>query len=138
MRLLLTLVIVVLMNTGAFTRAMGQTVGQNKGSGAETYTLSVRTQLVVEAVTVRDKQGNAVLGLTPNDFSLTQDGIPQKIRFCEHQALPTSATTMPATPSREEEITVYKRLTRTQLAPENPESLRYKDRRLLALYFDMT
>src|SRR6202044_3449781 len=35
-------------------------------------------------------------------------------------------------------LTIYKKLTRTQLAPEPADNLRYKDRRLLALYFDMT
>ena len=37
-----------------------------------------------------------------------------------------------------EDIKLYKRLTRTQIAPEAPESTRYKDHRLLALYFDMS
>ncbi len=37
-----------------------------------------------------------------------------------------------------EEIKLYKRLTRTQIAPETTENERYKNRRLLALYFDMS
>ena len=37
-----------------------------------------------------------------------------------------------------EEIKLYKRLTRTQVAPETIENDRYKNRRLLALYFDMS
>src|SRR6185312_838983 len=35
-------------------------------------------------------------------------------------------------------IHVYDRLTRTQISPETPGYPRYKNRRLLALYFDMT
>ena len=42
------------------------------------------------------------------------------------------------TPSRPEDIKIYNRLTRTQIAPESPGDVRYKDHRLLALYFDMT
>ncbi len=116
-----------------------QTIGQNKSPGAaETYTLSVRTQLVVETVVVKDKQGNPIEGLTAGDFTLTEDGIPQKIRFVEHQALPTNVLPiLPVKPS-DEDLKIYKRLTRTQFAGENPEKLIYKDRRLLALYFDMT
>jgi VWFA-related protein len=112
-----------------------QTIGQNKQPGAP-YTLAIKSQLVVETVVVKDKQGNTITGLTAKDFTLTEDGAPQTIKFCEYQSLPK--TPVPITPSSQEEIKLYKRLTRTQLAQENPESLRYKDRRLLALYFDMT
>ncbi len=116
-----------------------QTIGQNKDSGkTDTYTLSVRSQLVVEAVTVRDKQGKPIQGLTANDFVLTEDGIPQKIRFCDHQTLPTTAEPLPPSNAKDENITIYKKLTRTQLATENADNLRYKDRRLLALYFDLS
>ncbi|WP_263376800.1 VWA domain-containing protein [Granulicella aggregans] len=116
-----------------------QTIGQNKSAGAsEVFTLAVRSQLVVEAVTVKDKNGKSVQGLTAGDFTLTENGVEQKIRFCEHQTLPATAEPLPATPAKDESITIYKRLGRTQLAPEQPESLRYKDRRLLALYFDMS
>jgi len=115
-----------------------QTVGQNKEPGTATYTLSVNARLVIETVTVKDKQGKPVQGLTANDFTLTEDGVPQKIRFCEHQSLQPSPLSPSPTTSAQPDITIYKRLNRGQLAPEKPESLRYKDRRLLALYFDMT
>lgn len=115
-----------------------QTIGQNKNPNATgAYTLTTHSQLVVEAVTVKDKQGNFVKGLTANDFTLTEDGIPQKIRFCEYQSLPTTAKPLPHTPG-DENITIFHKLKRTQLAPEPADSLRYKDRRLLALYFDMS
>jgi VWFA-related protein len=119
--------------------ASAQTIGANKAPGAaDTYTLQVRSQLVVEAVTVKDKQGNPIQGLTAADFTLTEDGVAQKIRFCEHQTLPTN--TLPIIPQKpsEEDIKIYKKLTRTQLASEAPENLKYKDRRLLAMYFDMS
>ena len=119
--------------------AAAQTIGQNKNSSAaQTMTISVRTQLVVETVVVKDKQGNPVTGLTAKDFTLTEDGVPQKIRFCEHQDLPTTALPLAPAKPDDENITIYKRLTRTQLAQESPDSLRYKNHRLLALYFDMT
>ncbi len=117
--------------------AHAQTIGQNKSADAPSgYTLSVRSQLVVETVVAKDKQGNPIGGLTAKDFTLTESGIPQTIRFAEHQTLPSEAR--PVAPAAKEEIKVYKQLTRTQFAPETPENLRYKDRRLLALYFDMS
>ncbi len=116
-----------------------QAIGSNKESGkTDTFTLKVRSQLVVETVTVKDKQGNPVHGFSESDFTLTEDGVPQKIRYLEHQSLPTGTAPLPPTKFAEEDIRIYKRLTRTQLAGETPENLRYKDRRLLAVYFDMT
>jgi len=37
-----------------------------------------------------------------------------------------------------EDITIYKRLSRTQIAGESPDKMLHNDRRLMALYFDMT
>lgn len=119
--------------------ASAQQVGTNVRPGQDsTYTLTVKSQLVVETIVAKDKQGNFIGGLTAKDFTLTEDNVPQTISFCEHQELPTTASALPVTPSDEEEITIYKRLTRTQIMPEGPDSTRYKDRRLLVLYFDMT
>jgi len=119
--------------------AMAQQVGQNKQAGAsDTYTLSVKAQLVVETVVVKDKQGNFIEGLTAKDFALTEDGVAQTIRFCEHQDLSAGAAPLPVAPPGSEELKLYKRLTRSQVAPEALGSDHYKNRRLLALYFDMS
>ena len=119
--------------------AVAQQVGQNKSAGAgETYTLSVKAQLVVETVVVKDKQGNFIQGLTAKDFNLTEDGVAQTIRFCEHEDLATNATPLPAAPPGGEELKLYKRLTRTQISAEDSGRERYRNRRLLALYFDMS
>jgi VWFA-related protein len=132
------LFLAALASLGVPSQMHAQTIGQNKQAGTEgAYTLNVRSQLVVEAVTVKDKQGNSVNGLTASDFILTEDGAPQKIRFCEHQTLPTTAAPMPSNP-QDEQITIYRKLARSQLAAEPADSPHYKDRRLLALYFDMS
>ena len=55
----------------------------------------MRSNLVIEAVTVKDKQGNFVHGLTAKDFVLTEDGAPQTIRYCEHQDLTETAKPLP-------------------------------------------
>jgi VWFA-related protein len=120
-------------------QATAQQIGQNtSGSASGTYTLTAKAQLVVETVVVKDKQGKFISGLSAKDFTVTEDGTPQTIRFCQHQNLAAEeAPLAPAAPGTEQ-IKLYKQLTRTQLAPEAPENSRYKNRRLLALYFDMS
>ncbi len=102
----------------------------------EPATFTTTTQLVVEQVTVRDKNGKPLEGLTAKDFSITEDGKPQTIAFVEFQKLPdTPVPDLPVIPGRG---TAVPRLTRTQISPERPGEVRYRDRRLLVLYFDMS
>jgi len=116
-----------------------QTLGQNVPSGADgTYTLTVRTQLVTEAIVVKDSRGRPVQNLTAKDFVITEDGTPQHIRFCEYQSLTTNAEPLPPQSAAENGVTVYRHLNRTQISASSPDSLKYKDRRLMALYFDFT
>ncbi len=132
-----SLIALLFLSTAVFASA--QQIGQNTSSTASgTYTLTAKAQLVVETVVVKDKQGKFIPGLSAKDFTVTEDGAPQTIRFCEHQDLAAEqAPVAPAAPGTEQ-IKLYKQLTRTQIAPEAAENSRYKNRRLLALYFDMT
>src|SRR5579862_9910894 len=119
--------------------AAAQQIGQNVSmGGAETATIRVNTQLVVEPVVVKDKKGNPIGGLTAKDFTITENGTPQTASFCEHQELPQGPSAARLPPSAPEDIKIYCRLDRTRITPEAPGNLHYQDRRLLALYFDMT
>ena len=136
MRRYLTLILFVLAIAAT---AAAQTLGQNAQLGSDSVTtLRVRTQLVTEAVTVKDKAGNPIPGLTTKDFTLTEDGVPQRIRFSEHQTLSRASAPLPALAPDQAEIKVYKTLSREQIAPEQLDDLHYRDRRLMALYFDMS
>jgi VWFA-related protein len=138
MRLRNTSPVVVLLGAG-LSLCNAQTVGTNQQPGQNgTITLTLNSQLVVETVVVKDKEGHFVPGLTAKDFRVEEDGVPQTIRIFEHQALQTKSTPLPVRPEDQEDITLYHRLVRTQIAPEVPGKTRYSGRRLLAFYFDMT
>ncbi|WP_031500561.1 VWA domain-containing protein [Bryobacter aggregatus] len=96
---------------------------------------SSNTQLVVETVSVKDKKGNSISGLTAKDFTLTEDGKQQSIAFVEFQKLPDDPAPDAAYTAS---VAPVARLARTQIAAEKPGDIRYRDRRLLALYFDFS
>jgi VWFA-related protein len=120
--------------------AFAQKVGENVPlQGNRQNTINVNTRVVIETVSVTDKKGSPIEGLTASDFRVTEDGVPQTVSFCEYQKLQPGSVPAPApTPVADANITIYDKLTRTQISPEPPDSVKYKDRRLLALYFDMT
>src|SRR5450432_3339371 len=52
-----------------------------------TVKFQTSTQLVIETVSVADKNGKPIEGLTAKDFTVTEDGVAQTISFCEFQKL---------------------------------------------------
>ncbi len=124
----------------AFTlAASAQQVGQNAAvpsAGAATF--QANTQLVIETVSVTDKSGKPVEGLTDKDFVVTEDGAPQTIKFFEFQKLPLPAPTPAADLAPSVNVAPLAKLPNSQIEPEKPGDVRYRDRRLLALYFDLS
>src|SRR3984885_15506754 len=90
MKVLLVLLIIVA------SWASAQQIGQNTSSTSGTYTLTAKSQLVIETVVVKDKQGKFISGLGAKDFTLTEDGAPQNIRFVEHQDLAAEQAPAPS------------------------------------------
>jgi VWFA-related protein len=130
---------IVALLLGSVAGSRPQQLGGNQNANApQNFTIKVQSNLVVEAVEVKDKEGHFVQGLTAKDFVLTEDGAPQTIKFCEHQNLSETAKPLPPMTSTNENVTIYDKLAREAIAPETMDNQRYKDKRLLALYFDMT
>jgi VWFA-related protein len=106
------------------------------------------TQLVVVDVTVKDKSGNPIKNLKPTDFTITEDGKKQDIKVFQFQELEETALPEPVPaikkPAPEKEADAapaqpaVKSLTANQIAPSRPGEVKYKDRRLLVMFFDMT
>jgi VWFA-related protein len=130
------LILIVLAGTlGADAQVVGQNTQSGAGNGG--YTLLVSSKLVIEAVNVKDKQGKSISGLTAKNFTVTENGIEQHISFCEYQELPVVPPAGEAKPAPEN-VRVYNRLAVTQIAAEKPGDVRYKNKRLISIYFDLT
>ena len=101
------------------------------------YTFRVQSDLVLVNVTVKDKSGSFVRGLKPEDFTILEDNKPQKVVSFDvenidavatqdvAQAKPLPGQSAPATPT-------------AGAAPPNSDADRFKDRRLIVLFFDLS
>src|SRR5437764_2627314 len=105
--------------------------------------ISATFQMVIETITVNDKNGKAIEGLRAEDFTVTENGTPQKIQFLEFQKLPLAGDPAPDFATRPDPAAPPKRpvtkvasVTGAQIAPEPAGDLHYRNKRLLALYFD--
>src|SRR5713226_2389674 len=68
-------------------------------SAQQPTTFQTSTQLVIQTVNVKDKSGKPIEGLTAKDFTVTEDGVPQTIKFFEFQKLDEEAQTPITTPA---------------------------------------
>jgi VWFA-related protein len=100
---------------------------------------------VVEDVFVKDKNGNPIEGLKAKDFTITEDNVPQTIVYFEFQkmvdeprTLQTRDTAPPIPKEAEAPKSKVDPITAIQIVPEAAGDLKYRDKRLLAMYFDMT
>ncbi|MCC6857108.1 MAG: VWA domain-containing protein [Bryobacterales bacterium] len=103
-----------------------------------TVKFETTTRLVIVNVAVNDRQGKPVEGLKASDFTLTEDGQAQRIAVFEYQRLeeeslsPASGliargTAAPAAVAPAKQIS----------APA-PGEVKYRNRRLLVLFFDLS
>ena len=98
-------------------------------------------------MTVKDRNGNPVEGLTARDFVVTEDGKPQDIAFVEFQRLPdvpaapvgdqVAQAPVPAPAAAPAPVSEVASVTQGGFAPVAAGDSRFRDRRLLVLYFDL-
>ncbi len=118
------------------------------------YKFTDTTMLVIVDVNVKDRSGNPIENLKASDFNVTEDGKPQTIRVFEYQRLeepvlppPPSAALQqrPAEPAKAADAggvatdapaPKVAPAVQNSIAPARPGEIKYKDRRLLVLYFD--
>ena len=89
------------------------------------------SQLVVVNVAAKDSRGQPMEGLAASDFTVTEDGKAQQIKVFEYQRMEDTVLPAPALATRAAAAAPA-----TQIAPAHPGEVKYKDRRLLVLFFD--
>ncbi len=103
--------------------------GINRGQAAQA------TRLVAEAVTPKDASGGIIEGLTKEDFTVTEDGTLQEVSLFDFENTERLANSAPSRPTRL--ASPLARLPQAEITPESAGQLRYKDHKLVALYFDV-
>jgi VWFA-related protein len=133
------------MNTAKFVRqamlaamAVGMLAGAplmgQQASSDGTFTLKVQSDIVLTNVVVRDKKtGEVVKGLKASDFTILENGKPQKIASFDYQNVDEAAVL-------HEKTTVSGKATIADLLDRNfsadPAAL--KDHRLIVMFFDLS
>jgi VWFA-related protein len=111
-------------------------------------TFRTSTRLIVRNVTVKDKSGKVIEGLTAKDFTVTEDGEPQDIAFVEFQRMTPAAPSAAAGAAAAATAPADTQPLPSVVPPVPPQGvaptiaapksggITYQDRRLLVFYFD--
>lgn len=96
------------------------------------YTFRSKTEIVLVNVTVRDKNGNFVRDLKPEDFSLLEDNKPQKVASFDIENTEAAVTQDVA------QVKVLGNAASTSQPATSTVARAFKDRRLVILFFDLS
>ncbi len=99
-----------------------------------TFTLKVQTDIVLTNVVVRDKRSGAVLkGLKPEDFTILENGKPQKIASFDYQNVDQAA-------ALSQENTVSGQTSIADMLNRNlgADPAQLRDHRLIVMFFDLS
>ena len=100
------------------------------------FKFETTTRLVVVNVSVKTKSGAAVEGLKASDFTVLEDGKPQPIKVFEYQRLEEAVLPERGLQTREAKGTAAATAA-ARIMPARAGEVKYKDRRLLVLFFDL-
>jgi VWFA-related protein len=136
-----TFILLLVVSCLAFPAAQAQQQPAQQNQD-QPFTIRVDTQLVVETVVVKDKDGNPIEGLTEKAFIVTEDNVPQTISVFQYQRLEDRPLTTPIA-AADPAAAPPPPATAQPAAPNTPapalstSATRYQDRRLMVLFFDM-
>ncbi len=118
------------------TALAAPSLAQQNGTATAPYTLKVNTDLVLTNVIVRDKKtGALVKDLKPSDFTIFENGKPQKIASFDYQNVNDAALLAESARGTVSGKTSVADLLNNDFAA-NPNTLH--DHRLMVFFFDLT
>ncbi|HEY7337115.1 MAG TPA: VWA domain-containing protein [Bryobacteraceae bacterium] len=112
--------------------------GQQQPQTATTGTATFRTgtTLVPVDVTVKDKNGKVIEGLKASDFTVLEDGKPQKVSIFDFNKLSTDPE--PPPPLSLADQFKLPESPKTTITVAAPGQVQYHDKRLMAFFFDFS
>jgi len=100
----------------------------------EDFTFHAETELVLVNVTVRDKSGNFVRNLKSEDFTVLEDGKPQRVVSFDIE----NTDAVPATDVAQVKLLAPPPKTAAPVTAVSSALGEFKDRRMIILFFDLT
>ena len=110
---------------------------QSAQQPARRATFTANANLVIVDVTVKDKSGKAIDNLAQNDFTVLEDGKPQKISVFEVQKLGMEPAP-PEPPPTLDDVNAIPEPPKTIITTEEPGKVQYHDKRLMVMFFDFS
>jgi VWFA-related protein len=107
-----------------------------QGQDGQVAKFSTNSNLVIVDVTVKDKAGKPIDGLKASDFTVLEDGKPQKVSVFEFQRL-TSDPEPPPTLALSDQLKLPE-APKTTITAETPGQIQYHDKRLLVFFLDFS
>jgi VWFA-related protein len=121
--------------------AAPQTSSQPAATGARgsqsLYRFRVESELVLVNVVVRDKQGKPVTGLKAEDFTLLEEGKPQKISSFDFENLETTPLTATAGPTQQATADAPVESAKPMITRKDAEDA-MSNKRVIVLFFDLS
>jgi VWFA-related protein len=115
--------------------------GQVKPPAAEPakeqdFKITTNSNLVIVDVTAKDKSGKPIEGLKADDFTILEDGKPQKVSVFEFQHLTMESEPAP-TLTLEDQLKLPED-PKTVITSATPGKIQFHDKRLLVFFFDFS
>ncbi len=110
------------------------TAQQPSTPGAVTF--KANSNLVIIDVSAKDKGGLAVEGLKAEDFTVLEDGKPQKVSVFEYQRI--SSKPEPPPELKLEDQFALPEAPKTTITAATPGQIQYHDKRLMVFFFDFS